>query len=74
MSLHLVAEGVEDEATGRLIAEWGYDTIQGFLYSRPVPASRIDQLLVDRDEHAQQPPTTHARTEEQHHLTAAGWH
>ena len=50
MQLQLVAEGVEDEPTGRLIAEWGYDTVQGFLHSRPVTAAHIDQLLADRDE------------------------
>ena len=49
MGLHVVAEGVEDEPTGRLIAEWGYDTIQGFLYSRPVTAAHVDQFLADRD-------------------------
>ncbi len=56
MRLQLVAEGVEDELTGRLIAEWGYDTVQGFLHSRPVTAAHIDQLLADRDQPAKQLP------------------
>lgn len=50
MHLHLVAEGVEDEPTGRLIAEYGYNTVQGFLHSRPITAAHIDQLLTDRDQ------------------------
>ncbi len=55
MRLQLVAEGVEDEPTGRLIAEWGYNTVQGFLHSRPVTAAHIDQLLTDRNQ-PRQPP------------------
>ena len=37
------------------VAEWGYDTIQGFLHSRPVTAAHIDQPLADRDQPAQPP-------------------
>ena len=44
MSLHLVAEGVETEAQAALLARLGCDELQGFLYSRAVPAEQLAQL------------------------------
>lgn len=44
MSLHLVAEGVETEAQAALLARLGCDELQGFLYSRAVPAEQFERL------------------------------
>ena len=37
LGLRAVAEGVEDEATLRAVAEWGATHAQGYYLSRPVP-------------------------------------
>jgi EAL domain-containing protein (putative c-di-GMP-specific phosphodiesterase class I) len=41
LRLRVVAEGVESRAQVRFLRERGCDEIQGFYYSRPVPASKI---------------------------------
>ncbi len=41
----VVAEGVEDEATWRGLAELGVDQVQGFLIARPLPASAVPVWL-----------------------------
>ena len=45
LSLDVVAEGVEDEATMDLLVEYGCDTAQGYYFSRPVPADELAQWL-----------------------------
>ena len=44
MSLHLVAEGVETEAQATLLGRLGCDELQGFLYSRALPAAQFERL------------------------------
>ena len=41
LGLHVVAEGVEDEATVAMLSTFGCDTAQGYLYARPMPATEI---------------------------------
>lgn len=41
----VVAEGVEDEATWRGLAELGVDQVQGFMVSRPLPAAALPVWL-----------------------------
>ena len=45
MRLEVVAEGVETEAQLGYLARQGCDQIQGFLFSRPVPAEEFAALL-----------------------------
>ncbi len=45
LKLRVVAEGVETPDQCRLVTSMGCDVIQGFLYSRPVPADQIPPLL-----------------------------
>lgn len=45
LGLKVVAEGVGSEAQHDLLVEAGCDYAQGFLYSRPVPASELEQLM-----------------------------
>ena len=41
LSLHVVAEGVEDQETLDLLLEFGCDAAQGYFFSRPVPAQEL---------------------------------
>ena len=43
--LRVVAEGVETEAQAALLQELGCEFAQGYLYSRPVPAEAVPELL-----------------------------
>lgn len=45
LELKVVAEGVETEEQRKLLADAGCDYVQGFLYSRPLPASEFEKLL-----------------------------
>jgi EAL domain-containing protein (putative c-di-GMP-specific phosphodiesterase class I) len=46
MNLHTVAEGVETEGQYHFLADNGVSTMRGYLFSKPVPASELQQLLV----------------------------
>ncbi len=48
LKLHIVAEGVERAAQAEFLLEQGCTSMQGFYFSRPVPAARI-AALVKRD-------------------------
>lgn len=43
LGLQMVAEGVENEDQARLLSELGCQNLQGYLFSRPVPANQIKQ-------------------------------
>ncbi len=45
LGLKVVAEGVETVAQADMLKELGCEMAQGYLYSKPVPADRIEQLL-----------------------------
>jgi hypothetical protein len=45
VGLTVVAEGIEREAERDVLTELGCHRAQGFLFSRPVPAESVDQLL-----------------------------
>ncbi|HJV94005.1 MAG TPA: EAL domain-containing protein, partial [Azonexus sp.] len=43
--LHVLAEGVETEAQKRALLSLGCDEMQGYLFSRPLPAAQLDDFL-----------------------------
>ncbi len=45
LSLEVVAEGVETDAQRDILEDLGCDTMQGYLFSPPVPADRLQALL-----------------------------
>jgi EAL domain-containing protein (putative c-di-GMP-specific phosphodiesterase class I) len=45
LDLELVAEGVESEGQRRALEKLGCDVLQGFLYSKPLPAAEIIPFL-----------------------------
>lgn len=45
MNRRIVAEGVETVAQARSLRGLGCDVMQGFLFSRPVPADEMAKLL-----------------------------
>jgi cyclic di-GMP phosphodiesterase Gmr len=46
--LFVVAEGIEDEATAQRMRGLGVDALQGFLYSRPLPAMALPLWMAQR--------------------------
>jgi EAL domain-containing protein (putative c-di-GMP-specific phosphodiesterase class I) len=47
LGLTVVAEGVESAGQLALLAEQGCDAMQGYYFSRPVPAAEFGQMLKD---------------------------
>jgi diguanylate cyclase (GGDEF)-like protein/PAS domain S-box-containing protein len=45
--LRVLAEGIENEAQLRALAKLGCDEMQGFLFSRPLPAAELESFLAD---------------------------
>jgi EAL domain-containing protein (putative c-di-GMP-specific phosphodiesterase class I) len=45
LNLKVIAEGVETEHQVRILREHGCEFMQGFLFSRPVPAEEMTRLL-----------------------------
>ncbi len=57
-SLHLqvVAEGVETVEQAEALAEFGCDTVQGFLFGRPSPEDELGRLVNRADLYPRRPP------------------
>lgn len=47
LGLQVVAEGIETPEQSAFVLSHGYRTQQGFLFSRPVPATEFGRLLRD---------------------------
>ena len=60
LGLSIVAEGVESEGQAETLGELGCELLQGFLYSRPVPAIDLGPILIERNEIGF-PPSGHRR-------------
>jgi EAL domain-containing protein (putative c-di-GMP-specific phosphodiesterase class I) len=45
LGLEVTAEGVETEVQRAFLRRNGCDLLQGFLFSRPVPADQFEELL-----------------------------
>jgi EAL domain-containing protein (putative c-di-GMP-specific phosphodiesterase class I) len=45
LGLRVVAEGIEDEATAKLLKAMGCDVAQGFYFSRPIRAQELEALI-----------------------------
>lgn len=45
LGMHVVAEGIEEEADRRCLAELGCDAIQGYLISPPLPAEAFERWI-----------------------------
>lgn len=45
LSVPVIAEGVEEEAQYRLLKQVGVDVIQGYYFSKPIPADAFEDLL-----------------------------
>lgn len=60
LGLKVVAEGVEDQATWDLLAQWGCDLAQGYFLSHPLPAPEFLTWLraSGRVETSREPATT----------------
>lgn len=51
MGIQVVAEGVETENQLGMLLDWGCDTVQGYIYSRPLPAAEVESFLSWRGPH-----------------------
>jgi len=49
LGLRVVAEGVEDEETRRVLARLGADETQGYLHARPMPPEDLGRWLLRRE-------------------------
>ena len=43
----ILAEGVEDEKTAAILSDLGFDTIQGYYFSKPLPTNEVEAFITD---------------------------
>ena len=48
LGLHVTAEGIETAAQFELLASMGCDSLQGYLFSKPVPAHELSKVLAEQ--------------------------
>ena len=47
--MNVVAEGIETEEQQSVLTDLGCDYLQGFLFSRPLPAEQVPWLLLQKN-------------------------
>ena len=47
LDAYVVIEGVQDEKQVQMLTQMGADAIQGYFYSRPLPADKYQEFLED---------------------------
>jgi diguanylate cyclase (GGDEF)-like protein len=60
MGLTIVAEGVETLGAAQLLAQWGAETLQGYLLSPPLPAAALENWMRETDFAMLRSATQHA--------------
>lgn len=60
LGLKVVAEGVEHGETRDLLRAWGCDTLQGYFFSRPLPADAFEAWLKQQPHLAARPLKEHS--------------
>ena len=45
LGIRVIAEGVETEAVRDIVVEEGFDSLQGWYFSKPIPADRVVEWL-----------------------------
>ncbi|WP_368541983.1 putative bifunctional diguanylate cyclase/phosphodiesterase [Enterobacter soli] len=63
MEMNVVAEGIETEEQQTVLAALGCDYLQGFLFSRPLPAEQVPWLLLQKNSDKQIIPIGKNQTE-----------
>jgi EAL domain-containing protein (putative c-di-GMP-specific phosphodiesterase class I) len=47
LNLRVVAEGVEDARTARMLADLGCDVVQGYYFAAPTRSHEVEHMLAD---------------------------
>lgn len=63
MEMNVVAEGIETQQQREILTELGCDYLQGYLFSRPLPAEQIPWLLLQKNSDKQIIPIGKVPTE-----------
>ena len=48
LNIPVIAEGVETESQLRILKELGCERVQGFYFSRPLPASEFESSVISK--------------------------
>ena len=63
MEMNVVAEGIETEEQQAVLTRLGCDYLQGYLFSRPLPAEQVPWLLLQKNSDKQIIPITKIQTD-----------